>query len=84
MSRRRAATFTAELVEFSILKSIEFPAAQRASEESSGQANKKSLELLLLEKNRTLQSEQTQLKVAFADLESRLNLRPFERHRSNG
>ena len=72
------------LDEFSILKSIEFPAAHRASDDSTAPTNKKSLELLLLEKNRALQTEQTQLKVAFADLESRLNPHPFERHRSNG
>ncbi|UJR22316.1 hypothetical protein I4U23_025378 [Adineta vaga] len=34
---------------------------------------KKSLEILLLEKNRALQSEQTQMKVAHADLESKIN-----------
>lgn len=55
----------------SILKSIEFSAS---TNEQSSNLPKKSLEILLLEKNRALQSEQTQIKVAHADLESRLEV----------
>ena len=43
---------------------------------------KKSLEMLLLEKNRALQSEQTQLKVAHADLESKLATGKIANHES--
>jgi hypothetical protein len=44
----------------------------RTNDEFNNVMSKKSLEILLLEKNRTLQSEQTQIKVAQSDLESRL------------
>ncbi len=54
-----------------ILKSIEFPSLNRSNDDQTNNHPKKSLEILLLEKNRTLQSEQTQIKVAHADLESR-------------
>jgi len=54
-----------------ILKSIEFPSLNRSNDDQTNNPPKKSLEILLLEKNRTLQSEQTQIKVAHADLESR-------------
>ncbi len=56
---------------FSILKSIEFPSSNRSHDDQTPNIPKKSLEILLLEKNRALQSEQTQIKVAHADLESR-------------
>jgi len=54
-----------------ILKSIEFPSLNRSNDDQTNNIPKKSLEILLLEKNRALQSEQTQIKVAHADLESR-------------
>jgi len=60
------------LFTYSILKSIEFPSLNRSNDEQTSNVPKKSLEILLLEKNRALQSEQTQIKVAHADLESRL------------
>ncbi len=60
------------LFTYSILKSIEFPSSNRSNDEQTSNVPKKSLEILLLEKNRALQSEQTQIKVAHADLESRL------------
>ncbi|CAF1530145.1 unnamed protein product, partial [Adineta ricciae] len=43
------------------------------TDRSTDDQPKKSLEILLLEKNRALQSEQTQMKVAHADLESKNN-----------
>ncbi|CAF1484562.1 unnamed protein product, partial [Adineta steineri] len=55
--------------ELTILKSIEFPSMNRSNDEQTNNLSKKSLETLLLEKNRTLQSENTQMKVANADLE---------------
>jgi len=58
----------------SILKSIEFPSSHRLNDEQTNNPPKKSLEILLLEKNRALQSEQTQIKVAHSDLESKLSL----------
>jgi len=58
--------------ELSILKSIEFSSSNRSDDEqNNSNSPKKSLEILLLEKNRALQSEQTQTKVAYADLESK-------------
>jgi homeobox protein cut-like len=57
--------------ELTILKSIEFPSTNRSNDEQTNNIPKKSLEILLLEKNRALQSEQTQIKVAHADLEKR-------------
>ncbi len=53
-----------------ILKSIEFPSLNRSNDDQTNNIPKKSLEILLLEKNRALQSEQTQIKVAHSDLES--------------
>jgi hypothetical protein len=57
---------------YSILKSIEFSSSNRSNNDQTNNVPKKSLEVLLLEKNRALQSEQTQMKIAHADLESRL------------
>ncbi|XP_033627656.1 homeobox protein cut-like 2 isoform X2 [Asterias rubens] len=60
--------------ELSVLKSIEFNAQGSDMSESGdpndGTATPKSLEMLLLEKNRTLQSENTTLKVTKADVNS--------------
>ena len=50
------------LIFFSILKSIEFSNAEETGEKA------KSLEMLLLEKNKVLQGENTQLKVSANDL----------------
>ena len=49
---------------YSVLKSMEFAAAGEGEEKSKG----KSLEVLLLEKNKALQSENTQLKLSNSDL----------------
>ncbi|XP_013416515.1 homeobox protein cut-like 1 isoform X2 [Lingula anatina] len=55
--------------ELGILKSIEFSNMGEESAASSGeQAKPKSLEMLLLEKNRALQTENTQMKMAANDL----------------
>lgn len=63
--------------ELSVLKSIEFNAQGSDMSESGdpndGTATPKSLEMLLLEKNRTLQSENTTLKVTKADVNSKLS-----------
>lgn len=50
-----------------MLKSIEFAGASREDEKGQN----RSLEVLLLEKNKALQSENTQLKVSSADLAGR-------------
>ncbi|KAL3856803.1 hypothetical protein ACJMK2_011520, partial [Sinanodonta woodiana] len=52
--------------ELNVLKSIEFPSSSTGEEREGVKA--KSLEILLLEKNKTLQSENTQLKVSSGDL----------------
>ncbi|XP_046339044.2 homeobox protein cut-like 1 isoform X1 [Haliotis rufescens] len=52
--------------ELNIMKSVEF--ARVEEEEGETTQSPKSLEMLLLEKNKTLQSENTQLKVASADI----------------
>ena len=49
----------------------------RSTDENNPNSPKKSLEILLLEKNRSLQSENTQVKVAFTDLESESNIFTF-------
>jgi homeobox protein cut-like len=64
-------THTHTICSSSILKSIEFPSTNRSNDDQTTNIPKKSLEILLLEKNRALQSEQTQIKVAHADLESK-------------
>ncbi|CAF1613951.1 unnamed protein product, partial [Didymodactylos carnosus] len=57
-----------------ILKSIEFSSSSYRNDEQNNDQTvtipKKSLEILLLEKNRALQNENTQVKVAHQDLES--------------
>ncbi|XP_071094460.1 homeobox protein cut-like 1 isoform X3 [Haliotis cracherodii] len=52
--------------ELNIMKSVEFASVEE--EEGETTQSPKSLEMLLLEKNKTLQSENTQLKVASADI----------------
>jgi len=55
----------------SVLKSIEFSSS--GGDEVDGDIGKsKSLEMLLLEKNKSLQSENTQLKLSTSDLSGRL------------
>lgn len=58
------------------MKSVEFASVEE--EEGETTQSPKSLEMLLLEKNKTLQSENTQLKVASADIKGRtaLSLQP--------
>ena len=51
-----------------MLKSIEFSSGSPTDEVDGGPDKTKSLEMLLLEKNKTLQSENTQLKVNSSDL----------------
>jgi homeobox protein cut-like len=53
--------------ELSILKSMEFSHSS-GDEASSAESKAKSLEMLLLEKNRTLQTDNTQLKVSSTDI----------------
>ena len=53
---------------YSVLKSIEFSSGSPTDEVDGGPDKTKSLEMLLLEKNKTLQSENTQLKVNSSDL----------------
>ncbi|XP_062592211.1 homeobox protein cut-like 1 isoform X3 [Saccostrea cucullata] len=54
--------------ELSVMKSIEFSNNKLGSDEPDGDIQPKSLEVLLLEKNKTLQSENTVLKVNNSDL----------------
>ncbi len=68
-----------DCVVFSILKSIEFSSAAGEEEGEAGTQGK-SLETLLLEKNRALQTENTHLKVASTELTgtcSSLSLSPW-------
>ena len=53
---------------FSVLKSIEFSSGSPSDEVDGGPDKTKSLEMLLLEKNKSLQSENTQLKVSSSEL----------------
>ncbi|XP_071094462.1 protein CASP-like isoform X4 [Haliotis cracherodii] len=57
--------------ELNIMKSVEFASVEE--EEGETTQSPKSLEMLLLEKNKTLQSENTQLKVASADIKDQLS-----------
>ncbi|CAB4037205.1 CASP isoform X2, partial [Paramuricea clavata] len=57
--------------ELDILKSVEFSRIPNADDDSSEQDTNKSLEMLLLEKNRGLQSENAKLKFANQDLSDR-------------
>ena len=54
--------------ELKVLKSIEFASSQSQLSDDSGSSEGKSLEVLLLEKNKGLQAENTQLKVANSQL----------------
>lgn len=56
--------------ELSVMKSIEF---SKSSEEDLVTSQSKSLELLLLEKNKSLQAETTQLKMAHSELSKQYN-----------
>lgn len=58
---------------FSILKSIEFSGSsgEESSTGDAAAAKAKSLEMLLLEKNRILQTDNTHMKVASSDLTGR-------------
>ncbi|CAF3668670.1 unnamed protein product [Rotaria sordida] len=69
--------------ELTILKSIEFPSSNNLTNDQTSNVPKKSLEILLLEKNRALQSEQTQMKVAHTDLESNINHHSYRHHPSS-
>ena len=53
------------------MKSIEFSSNKMGTDEPDGDIQPKSLEVLLLEKNKTLQSENTVLKVNSSDLSGR-------------
>ena len=62
------------------MKSIEFSSSSEA-EPSIEQSSTKSLETLLLEKNRALQTENTQLKVANSELTGEsFNGKPCKSH----
>ena len=56
---------------FSILKSIEFANNQNAGSTEEDASRKKPLEILLLEKNKALQTENTHLKVTNSELTGR-------------
>uniref|UniRef100_A0A8W8KA13 CASP C-terminal domain-containing protein n=1 Tax=Magallana gigas TaxID=29159 RepID=A0A8W8KA13_MAGGI len=57
--------------ELSVMKSIEFSNNKMGADEPDGDVQPKSLEVLLLEKNKSLQSENTVLKVNNSDLSER-------------
>lgn len=57
--------------ELSVMKSIEFSNNKMGADEPDGDIQPKSLEVLLLEKNKSLQSENTVLKVNNSDLSER-------------
>ncbi|XP_015760295.1 PREDICTED: protein CASP-like, partial [Acropora digitifera] len=57
--------------ELSILKSVEFSTSEREGDEIKPESSPKSLEMLLLDKNKRLQSENTSLKVENVDLTGR-------------
>lgn len=59
---------------FSVLKSIEFSNSSGGDEVDGDVSKTKSLEMLLLEKNKTLQAENTQLKVNCNDVSGRKHL----------
>jgi hypothetical protein len=58
---------------YSILKSIEFSTSNRSNDDQTENLPKKPSETLLLDKNRPLQGEQTQMKVSQTDSESKPN-----------
>ncbi len=58
---------------YSILKSIEFSTSNRSNDDQTENLPQKPFETLLLEKNRPLQGEQTQMKVPQTDSESKPN-----------
>ncbi|CAF4477719.1 unnamed protein product, partial [Rotaria magnacalcarata] len=55
--------------ELTLLKSIEFPRTTRSNDDQTENLSKKSFETLLLEKDRSLQDEQTQIKMSQIDSE---------------
>lgn len=57
--------------ELSILKSVEFSTSETEGDEMKPESSPKSLEMLLLDKNKRLQSENTSLKVENVDLTGR-------------
>ncbi|XP_015760296.1 PREDICTED: protein CASP-like, partial [Acropora digitifera] len=57
--------------ELSILKSVEFSTSETEGDEMKPESTPKSLEMLLLDKNKRLQSENTSLKVENVDLTGR-------------
>lgn len=57
--------------ELSILKSVEFSTSETERDEMKPESSPKSLEMLLLDKNKRLQSENTSLKVENVDLTGR-------------
>lgn len=57
--------------ELSILKSVEFSTSETEGDEIKPESSPKSLEMLLLDKNKRLQSENTSLKVENVDLTGR-------------
>ncbi|CAF3657842.1 unnamed protein product [Rotaria socialis] len=59
--------------ELTVLKSIEFPRTNRSNDDQTESLPKKSFETLLLEKDRSLQDEQTQIKMSQIDSESNTN-----------
>ncbi|CAF2119180.1 unnamed protein product [Rotaria magnacalcarata] len=59
--------------ELTLLKSIEFPRTTRSNDDQTENLSKKSFETLLLEKDRSLQDEQTQIKMSQIDSESNTN-----------
>lgn len=62
------------LLLFSVMKSIEFSNNKMDADEPDGDIQPKSLEVLLLEKNKSLQSENTVLKVNNSDLSGKSSM----------
>lgn len=62
------------LLLFSVMKSIEFSNNKMGADEPDGDIQPKSLEVLLLEKNKSLQSENTVLKVNNSDLSGKSSM----------
>ncbi|CAF1548106.1 unnamed protein product, partial [Adineta steineri] len=66
--------------ELTVLKTMEFPTSTRLNEDQTENLPKKALEILLLEKNRPLKTEQIQMKVSQIDSESNTNHQHSCRH----
>jgi hypothetical protein len=68
--RNKERTYPLFYAFFSLLKSIEFHSSNRLNDDQTENSSKKSIESLL-EKNRPIKNEQTQIKVSQIDSESK-------------